>query len=244
EYEARFPALSADSLAGAFPTPAGPFPAPTPAADGGTPAVPGYEVLGVLGKGGMGVVYKARQVRLNRVVALKMIRAGGQAGEKAQARFRREAEAAARLQHPNIVQIHEVGEHNGHPYLALEYVDGGTLAQRTAAGPQPPREAARFVETLARAIHHAHERGIVHRDLKPANVLLAGNPKSQNPNHQQIPNPKDRNPKRGGQEVSDIGDSDLRVVGDLGFEIWNFTPKVCDFGLAKQLDVEASQTCS
>src|SRR5262249_21167463 len=83
-----------------------------------------------------------------------------------------------------------------------------------------------------------------HRDLKPANVLLAGNPKSQNPNHQQIPNPKDRNPKRGGQEVSDIGDSDLRVVGDLGFEIWNFTPKVCDFGLAKQLDVEASQTCS
>jgi formylglycine-generating enzyme required for sulfatase activity/tetratricopeptide (TPR) repeat protein len=141
--------------------------------------VPGYEILAELGRGGTGVVYQARQVRLGRVVALKMILAGAQAGARDRARFRAEAEALARLQHPNVVQIHEVGDDGGRPYLALEYVDGGTLADKLRGTPQPAREAARLVETLARAVHAAHEKGVVHRDLKPANVLLTadGTPK-------------------------------------------------------------------
>ncbi len=144
------------------------------------PTVGGYEILAELGRGGMGVVYKARQLRLNRIVALKMIlRTGAAADEVARFRFRIEAEAIARLQHPNIVQIHEVGEHEGRPFFSLEFVEGGSLQQKLQAAPQPPREAARLAETLARAMHAAHERGIVHRDLKPANVLLTpeGTPK-------------------------------------------------------------------
>ncbi len=136
------------------------------------PPVPGYEILGELGRGGMGVVYKARQTSLNRLVALKMILAGGHAGPEALARFRGEAEAVARLQHPNVVQIYEIGEHNGRPYFALEYVEGGSLDRYLGGAPQPARDAAALVETLARAVHYAHQRGIVHRDLKPANILL------------------------------------------------------------------------
>jgi eukaryotic-like serine/threonine-protein kinase len=135
-------------------------------------AVPGYEILQELGRGGMGVVYQARQASLNRLVALKVILAGLHAGTEQRARFRIEAEAVARLQHSNIVQIHEVGEHDGQAYLALEFVDGSSLARRLAGSPLPPTAAARLVETLARAMYHAHQRGIVHRDLKPANVLL------------------------------------------------------------------------
>ena len=131
-----------------------------------------YELLEELGRGGMGVVYKARQNKLHRLVALKMILAGEHAGEKELARFRSEGEAAARLQHPNIVQIFEIGEHEGHPYFSLEFVEGGSLAQKLDGTPLPPRKAAGLVETLARAMHAAHQAGIVHRDLKPANVLL------------------------------------------------------------------------
>ncbi|MDB5309067.1 MAG: hypothetical protein JWO38_3269 [Gemmataceae bacterium] len=134
------------------------------------PQVLGYDIEGEVGRGGMGVVYKARQLALNRPVALKVVSAG--ASPDRLVRFRQEAEAVARLQHPNITQIFEVGDGPGLLYLALEYVDGGTLKGQTAGVPQPPREAARLVETLARAVHHAHERRIVHRDLKPANVLL------------------------------------------------------------------------
>jgi serine/threonine-protein kinase len=141
--------------------------------------VPGYEVLRELGRGGMGVVYLARQVGLRRLVALKMILAGGHAGEAARARFRTEAEAVARLQDPHIVTVHEVGEHQGLPYLCLEYVEGGSLARRLDGTPLPARPAAQLVEALARAADYAHRRGVVHRDLKPANVLLAadGTPK-------------------------------------------------------------------
>jgi serine/threonine protein kinase len=139
-------------------------------------SVLGYEIDAVLGRGGMGVVYRARHLKLKRTVALKMILAGGHAGPRELARFRIEAEAVARLQHPNIVQIHEVGEADGHPYCALEFVEGGNLASKIAGKPIPPREAARLVEALARAMQLAHSRNVVHRDLKPANVLLAGEP--------------------------------------------------------------------
>jgi serine/threonine-protein kinase len=143
------------------------------------PSVPGYDVVGELGRGGMGVVYKARQKGLNRWVALKMILGGAHAGGERLARFRLEAESVARLQHPNIVQVYEVGEHDGLPFFSLEFVDGGTLDQKVHRRPQPPREAAFLTETLARAVQYAHEHGVVHRDLKPANVLLArgGEPK-------------------------------------------------------------------
>jgi serine/threonine protein kinase len=143
------------------------------------PEVEGFEILELLGRGGMGVVYKARQLGLNRVVALKMILAGSNASPQDLARFRAEAEAVAQLAHANIVQIYEIGEQNGCPFLALEYVGGGSLAQHLDGTPVGPKPAAELVLALAKAVHHAHERGIVHRDLKPANVLLLadGTPK-------------------------------------------------------------------
>jgi WD40 repeat protein len=154
--------------------------APAAAHDGRAfPEIPGYEILSELGRGGMGVVYKAWQVRLGRIVALKMIGSGTSAGPEELARFRLEADAVARMQHPNVVQIYDVGEHDGRPYFPLEFVEGGSLAQKLAGKPLPCREAAALVQTLARAIDCAHQRGIVHRDLKPANVLLTadGTPK-------------------------------------------------------------------
>jgi serine/threonine-protein kinase len=143
------------------------------------PQVPGYEVESVLGRGGMGIVFKARHLRLNRFVALKMLLGGSHASPPEIERFRREAEAIAALRHPNIVQVHDVGDVDGRPYFTMEYVEGGSLAQQLAGAPQPHRQAAQMVATLAGAVQAAHEAGIVHRDLKPANVLLApdGTPK-------------------------------------------------------------------
>jgi hypothetical protein len=135
--------------------------------------VPGYDILEELGRGGMGVVYKARHRRLQRLVALKMVLAGAHVGQVGLARFRAEAEAVAKLLHPNIVQIFETGEYEGRPFFSLEYVEGGSLDQRIGKSPTSPRGAAQFVETLARTMDVAHQRGIVHRDLKPANILLA-----------------------------------------------------------------------
>ncbi len=138
----------------------------------GLPWVEGYQVLGVLGRGGMGVVYKAEQLGLQRIVALKMLRGGIVADLSSRSRFRTEVMAVARLQHPNIVQIFEVGQAENQPYYSLEYIEGGSLADKLAGLPQPPRLAAQLVELVARAVHYAHERGIVHRDLKPGNILL------------------------------------------------------------------------
>ncbi len=136
------------------------------------PRVAGYETVKVLGRGAMGVVYLAWQTGLARLVALKMVLAGAHASPEQRTRFRTEAEASARLQHPHIIQIYEVGEADGQPYLAMEYVEGGSLAAWLNGKPQPPRAASSLVATLAVAVHHAHQRGIVHRDLKPANILL------------------------------------------------------------------------
>ncbi len=144
-----------------------------------TATVPGYEIVSELGRGGMGVVYLARDVRLDRRVALKMILAGEHAGGEEIQRFRSEARAIAQLQSQNIIQIYEVAEHDGRPYFALEYCAGGSLARRAGGQPMPPAEAAALIETLARAVQVAHDKGIVHRDLKPANILLSedGTPK-------------------------------------------------------------------
>ena len=178
--------------------------------------IPGYEIQGELGRGGMGVVYKARQIKLNRVVALKMVLAGAQADPLQLERFRAEAEAVARLQHPYIVQIYEISDYNGCPYFSLEYVDGGNLAQKLTGVPQPPRLAAHLIRMLALAMHSAHQKGIIHRDLKPGNVLLA------------IP-------------TEHVSDSDTFHNEMLATFRYFGIPKVTDFGLAKHLDVQ-SQT--
>lgn len=136
------------------------------------PAVPGYDQLVEIGRGGMGVVYRARHLRLNRIVALKLLRGGAAASVPDRERFLREARAGAALKHPHIVQVYDVGEHIGVPYFAMELVEGNSLAERLANGPMPPRDAAHLIETLARAVEHAHQQGVVHRDLKPANILM------------------------------------------------------------------------
>ncbi|HVS35865.1 MAG TPA: serine/threonine-protein kinase [Gemmataceae bacterium] len=169
--------------------PADPIPPPTPPL---LPSVPGYEVLEELGRGGMGVVYKARQIGFNRVVALKMLLSGAHAGPEERERFRIEAQAVARLQHANIVQVHDVGEHDGLPFFSMEFCRGGSLERKLNATPLPSAEAAALMEKLARAVQAAHDKGVIHRDLKPANVLMAE----------------------------------------------DGTPKVVDFGLAKQMDTE------
>ncbi len=179
----------------------------------GWPDLPGYEILGELGKGGMGVVYKARHLALGRVVALKMILGGSQADAGDKARFQREAQAVAKLQHPNIVQIFDVGEFTGNGYFSLEFVEGGSLADRLKAGALSVPESARLIEVLARAVHFAHDRGVVHRDLKPANILL------------------------GQRREEDTGASAQDGVAWAGV-----VPKIADFGLAKQLDDDTHNT--
>ncbi len=165
-----------------------------------------FTLLSELGRGGMGVVYRARQKSLNRIVALKMIREAHLASTDDGARFQAEAAAAARLHHPNIVTVHEVGAHEGQAYFCMEYIPGPTLAQRVdTEGPLPNREAARIVAIIAQAVQHAHEEGVLHRDLKPSNILMSS---------------------ESGTDSADAG----------------LTPKVTDFGLAKQFDSTESLT--
>jgi WD40 repeat protein/serine/threonine protein kinase len=197
-----------------------------PAPESEAVSVPGYQVLRELGRGGMSVVYLARQDSPERLVALKMILAGPHADAERRLRVRAEADAIARLQHPNIVTIYEIGEHAGLPFLALEYVRGGSLRDHVSGKPQPPADAAALVETLSRAMHYAHQRGVVHRDLKPANVLLQEDltqrrkdakedSQEENQSHQ---DPSSRFPSSG-----------LCVFASLR----EVLPKITDFGLAK-----------
>jgi serine/threonine-protein kinase len=167
-----------DALFPPSPEPETQSPARSPE-DTSLPQVRGYEVEAVLGRGGVGIVYKARHRRLNRTVALKMLLAGAYAGPQELERFLREAEAEAGLRHPHIVQVHDVGEHDGRPYFTMELVEGGSLAEKLRGTPLPAREAAALLATLAEAVQVAHQGGIVHRDLKPANILLTadGTPK-------------------------------------------------------------------
>jgi tetratricopeptide (TPR) repeat protein len=173
---------------------------------GPLPQIPGYDVVGELGRGGMSVVYRAWQPKLSRFVALKMLLDGAHAAAEQLARFRREAAIIASLRHPNIVQIHDVGEHDGHTFFTMECVDGGSLADHLNGTPRDPHVAAGLVQTLAGAVQAAHAAGVIHRDLKPANVLL---------------------------QIADCGlQVDLQsAIRNLQSAI----PKITDFGLAKQL---------
>jgi hypothetical protein len=199
------------------PTLTSPAPEAEPPVGVPRPVIAGYELLEELGRGGMGVIFKARQVSLGRLVALKMVLAGGFQSAEARARFLAEAAAVARLHHPNIVQVFECGTHDERPYFSMELCEGGALAQRLRSGPLPPREAAALLRSLAEGAQAAHDRGIIHRDLKPGNVLLAG----------------------GGRE-SPEGE---RPAGGLP-PLTEFVPKIGDFGLAKQAnqDVTGSGT--
>jgi hypothetical protein len=222
DYQARFPNHAEvvqrvfTTLDTVLPQPAAPAPptnaAPLPA--GQFP--PGYEILDKVGRGGQADVYRARQHRPERVVALKVLREEGQTEAGELERFRREAGALARLQHPNIVQVFEVGEHQGKPFFSLEYCSGGNLDQYLRGTPLPPHEAAALVETLARAMHAAHQQQVVHRDLKPANVLLS--------------------------PVTTTGTDP--EPGKDRLPLSSYVPKVTDFGLAKRLDDVAGPSVS
>jgi serine/threonine protein kinase len=191
----------------------GEWPAPAATASADWPSVPGYEILGELGRGGMGVVYKARDIESQRLVALKLIRDGALAGPQERARFRIEAEAAARIRHSNVVQIYDVGESQGLPYFAMELVEGKSLDGHLDGQPLAAEPAAQLVRTLAEAVEHAHAQKIVHRDLKPANILLEVR----------------------GQE-SGVRSQHAELTSDSCL----LTPKITDFGLAKRLDSEST----
>jgi serine/threonine-protein kinase len=185
----------------------------------GLPSFAGYEVLARVGGGGMGEVFKARHLRTNRIVALKTVSAACRPDSAEHraflARFRLEAEAASRLRHPNVVAVYDVGEDAGRPYLTMEWMEGGSLAEALAGRPQPERPAARRVSILARAVEHVHRAGIVHRDLKPGNVLLAS-------------------PARQGRENTPPGADATGLAGCV--------PKIADFGIARLVDRPGNAT--
>ena len=190
------------------------------ASDPCLPTVEGYEVLHRIGQGGMGVVFKARHLKLNRPVALKLLRDQLGATPTHVRRFLTEAQAAARLQHPHIVEIHEVGQHQGQPFLAYEFLDGGTLAELTNGRPMEPRMAANLTETLARTLHFAHQHGVVHRDLKPSNILLQ------------------RVADAGLQSASHATAGRAAGFGKASGALSGFQIKIADFGLAKVVEAD------
>jgi serine/threonine protein kinase/WD40 repeat protein len=227
EYEERFPdlagllrlqlevdrALSAGSLPDPAQQPTLSISATERPTAAELPVITGYTVLSILGRGGMGIVYKAWHLGLKRLVTIKMLREGIPDAEE-RARFRTEAEAVARLRHPHIVHIYEIGELAGRQFCVFEFVEGMSLAEKLQGVPQPTRDTALLVEILARTVHYAHQQGIVHRDLKPANILLGAK-----------------------QQAAEYTPS----AKPQAFE---HTPKITDFGLAKRLDDDTGQTRS
>ena len=187
-YAQRFPNIDRITLAELIPAPQ----------ETVEPTIPGYEILGLLGRGGMGIVYKARDLRLDRMVALKMVLPGSHVSDQVVARMLAEARAVARLQHPQLVQIYDIVEYDGRPLLVFEYIEGGTLADQISKGPVEVKQAADWMENIARSVQFAHSRGIVHRDLKPSNILMTAEE----------------------------------------------SPKISDFGLARQMDNDIRQTHS
>ncbi len=182
-----------------------------------------YQLLEEIARGGMGVVYKARQVSLNRIVAVKMILAGQLAGEEDVRRFRNEAEAAAQLQHPNIVAIHEVGEQDGQHYFSMDYVQGNSLAALVRENPLPVKQAAKIMHSIAEAIHYAHLKGILHRDLKPSNILM----------------------EKRESRVEGLGRESPRAeTPSSGFRplTLDSLPRISDFGLAKRIEGDSELT--
>ncbi|HND55049.1 MAG TPA: serine/threonine-protein kinase, partial [Pirellulaceae bacterium] len=220
----------------------------------GLPRLPGYEVLELIGRGGMGVVYKARDLRLQRLVALKMISAGAAAGPEMLDRFRAEARAVASLQHPHLVQIYEVGEQDGRPYLVFEFMAGGSLDARLGGAPQSPRSSAQLIKTVAQAIQFAHSRGFIHRDLKPANILLTGPLSPASDSGAKAGSAAKSAAKSGESDASSsrpgldapFGENrssrNVRATSDSWRERESDLPKVGDFGLAKHLESGEPQT--
>src|SRR5579871_2469858 len=176
-----------------------------------------YLLLQELGRGGMGIVYKAKQSSLDRTVALKMLLHGDVASPEDRARIRAEARAAGLLQHPNIIPVFEVGEHDGRDFFTMPFIEGRSLASVLAEGPLPPRESARLVATLAKAVENAHRQGIIHRDLKPGNILLCAKSDDSTLDH--------KSPSHA-TSVPDSRDSAVDASN---------TPMIADFGLAKHL---------
>jgi serine/threonine-protein kinase len=196
----------------------------------GVQAIPGYEIVKELGRGGMGVVYLARQQSLNRLVALKMILSGNHASKGDLARFKSEAEAVAQLQHPHIVQVIETGEHLGNPWFSMEYVAGGSLEKRLLGRPLPAREAARITSMLADAVSHAHARGVLHRDLKPGNILV----QEIDVNSSSIDSTQKPGRTLSGKGNTVVLDAAPEEHAAVGAQT-PVTLKVTDFGLAKQM---------
>jgi|GEM_PF-1844323 len=213
------------------------------------PVLPGFEILELLGRGGMGIVYKARHADLDRLVALKMIRAGDLASRETVARFRAESRTLAQLQHPNLVQVFEVGEYQGRLYLVFEYVEGGSLDKCLNGIPQLAKPTAKLLRSLAYATQFAHTRSIIHRDLKPANILLKAKPKSGSSRDTFVMNNRrsSRSKSGSGSSISDSSpnqkSNDSQSPSTQSGIIHDFgEPKITDFGLAKHLEEDVSQT--
>ena len=205
----------------------------------GLPTLPGYEILAELGRAGMGVVYKAHHLKEGRLVAVKMLRDGVLAGSDQFDRFCNEAQILAHLQHPNVIRIIEIGEDDGRLYMALEFAEGGSLAQRLAHQRLPQTDAARLVEVLARAIHHVHQQGILHRDLKPANILFQLAPATDCPANTETQDRPETGLRAQGSGLSRKEQTDASFLLSPS----PLVPKVADFGLGKS-DSTHGQTIS
>lgn len=193
------------------------------------PQIPGFHMQEELGRGGMGVVYLARQLRLNRLVAVKMIKGAEQANADTRMRFLAEAEAIAKLHHPGVVQVYEFGTYEDNPFFAMEYVSGGSLDKKLAGNPLPPREAAAFVEKLARAMQSAHDEGIIHRDLKPANILLSSETAAFG-----SPSKATRNKA--------VTSTQNETINSDHLSLHSVSPKITDFGLVKNIGSDMTAT--